>query len=412
MKIVTLKPEQFDKYAKSHRYRNYYQTTEYGSTMIKFGYGVHYLGFVDEKNCLIGATMIMFKEVFLSNKLAYAPRGILFDFTDSAKVKELVEKLKKLLGKQGFMLLRMDPYIPIGVKSNTGDTININNQESIILANLATAGFDYKGKNKFFENEKPRFEALVLLNKPAQEIFENFNKKTRTKIRKAISAGIEAHRDPEKNLKAFYSFIKGKDNKPFRYYAEFCQNFKNSIDIYFAKVNTELFIINSRKTYEEELQNNELLNDQMQSSGLTEAERATILSRKMDSDKLVSIYKENMLIATDLLKRYPEGIPIAAALVLTFDNAAFVIAEGYSEKYKNLNPSYLIKWQMINDYANMGYKYLNLNAVVGEFERENKYSGLNESKLGYNSVVTEYIGEFDIILNNFSYNLYKNFSKK
>ena len=33
-------------------------------------------------------------------------------------------------------------------------------------------------------------------------------------------------------------------------------------------------------------------------------------------------------------------------------------------------------------------------------------------KLGYNSTITEYIGEFDIVLNNFSYNLYKSFGKK
>ena len=119
-----------------------------------------------------------------------------------------------------------------------------------------------------------------------------------------------------------------------------------------------------------------------------------------------------MLIATDLLRKYPEGIPIAGALVLTYDNAAFVIAEGFNEKYGNLNPSYLIKWQMINDYANMGYKYINMNAGTGEFKKENKYSGLNETQLGFNSIVTEYIGEFDIVLNNFSYNLYKTFSKK
>ena len=36
MKIVTISPEQFDRYAKTHRYRNYYQTSVYGNTMIKF----------------------------------------------------------------------------------------------------------------------------------------------------------------------------------------------------------------------------------------------------------------------------------------------------------------------------------------------------------------------------------------
>jgi len=32
-------------------------------------------------------------------------------------------------------------------------------------------------------------------------------------------------------------------------------------------------------------------------------------------------------------------------------------------------------------------------------------------KLGFNSIITEYIGEFDIILNNFTYNLYKSLGK-
>ena len=66
---------------------------------------------------------------------------------------------------------------------------------------------------------------------------------------------------------------------------------------------------------------------------------------------------------------------------------------------------------IFQDYNTRGFKYLNLNAIVGEFQEKNQYSGLNEMKLGFNTTVTEYIGEFDIILNSFSYNLYKNFKK-
>ena len=67
---------------------------------------------------------------------------------------------------------------------------------------------------------------------------------------------------------------------------------------------------------------------------------------------------------------------------------------------------------MISDYNQQGLKYLNMNAVVGEFEKKNQYSGLNEMKLGFNTIVTEYIGEFDLILNNFTYNLFKSFNKE
>lgn len=412
MKLVTLNQQQFNKYASSHRYRSYYQTSAYGLSMLKLGYNVHYFGIVDGTNSLIGATMILYKEVFMNNKIAYAPRGILFDYSDSKKVKELAECLKNLLGKQGFMLLRMDPYIPISIHSNDGNLINMNNQESIILENLATAKFEYKGKNLYFENEKPRWEALVLLNKNEEVLFESFDKRTRNKIRRAKNIGIEVYNDTTKDIKDLYEFVGKKDKKPIKYYEALVKNFGENIDVYYAKINTETFIINSRKMYENELLNNEQLAERIQQYAPNDRERQNTLNKKMESDKLVSSYKNNMLLATKLLKNHPEGILIGGALVIKYDNAAYIISDGYNEKFSSLNASYLIKWQMISDYNQQGLKYLNMNAVVGEFEKKNQYSGLNEMKLGFNTIVTEYIGEFDLILNNFAYNLFKSFNKE
>lgn len=412
MKLVTLNQQQFNKYASTHRYRNYCQTSSYGLSMLKLGYNVHYFGIVDGTNSLIGATMIVYKEVFMNNKIAYAPRGILFDYTDSKKVKELAECLKNLLGKQGFMLLRIDPYIPISIHSNDGNLINMNNQESIILENLATAKFEYKGKNLFFENEKPRWEALVLLNKNEDTLFENFDKRTRNKIRKASNFGIEVYDDTTKDIKELYEFIKKKEKKPIKYYEALVKNFGDNIDVYYAKINTESFIINSRKMYENEVLNNEQLAEKIQQYAPNDKERQNTLNKKMESDKLVSSYKNNMLLATELLKKHPEGILIGGALVIKYDNAAYIVTDGYNEEFSSLNASYLIKWQMILDYNHKGFKYLNMNAVVGEFEKKNEYSGLNEMKLGFNTIVTEYIGEFDLVLNNFAYNLFKSFNKK
>ena len=142
------------------------------------------------------------------------------------------------------------------------------------------------------------------------------------------------------------------------------------------------------------------------------AERENYINKKMQSDKLITAYKTNLLKATNLLKENPDGIIIGGAMVIRYDNAAFIFTEGSDEKHSNLNANYLIKWQLINDYTEEGFKYINMNAVVGDFENKSKYSGLNEAKFGYNPMVTEYIGEFDIILNNFSYNLYQKMNKK
>ncbi|MDO5393375.1 MAG: peptidoglycan bridge formation glycyltransferase FemA/FemB family protein [Mycoplasmatota bacterium] len=412
MKIVTLSPEQFDRFAASHRYRNYYQSSAYGNVMVKFGYNVHYLGIVSDLNKLIGATLIIYKEIFMSNKIAYAPRGILFNYEDADQVVEMTKKLKQLLGKQGFMLLRMDPYIPETIKDQDGNTINFNNQASKIIDNLRKAGFSYKGKTKFFETEKPRWEALVLLNRDDREIFARFDKRTRNKIRKATAHGIQVYRDSDRDLNALYRFVKKKTPNPLAFYKELCKNFKTNVEVFYAVLSTETFTINSRRILEQEQQKNDQLNALIQDMTLDRKERNNFLNQKMESDKLLNTYKNNIVLATDLLKQYPQGIKVAGAMVITYDNAAYVFVDGVNEEYSSLNANYLLKWYMIQNYNNRGFKYLNLNAIVGEFQEKNQYSGLNEMKLGFNTTVTEYLGEFDIILNNFSYNLYKSFNKK
>ena len=412
MKIVKLNASQFDKYASNHKYRNYYQTSMYANVMSKFGYRSQFIGIVNETNKLIGATLIIYKDVFMKNKIAYAPRGILFDYEDGNKVEELVQQLKKTLGKQGFMLLRIDPYIPLTIRDADGAIMNFNNKGNQMIDNLKSANFSYKGKNLFFETEKPRWEALITLQRDVREIFAKLDKRTRNKIRKAINSGVVAVKDPDRNINKLFQFAGKKDKKPLSFYKEMKNQFESDIDIYYAKIKTETFLINSRRNYEKEQEYNDDLAERVQDMNLDQKERDTYLNKKMQSDKLITSYKTSLLRATDLLKSNPDGIIIAGAMVIKYDKAAYIFTEGIDEQYSNLNANYLLKWQMINDYTQEGYKYVNLNAVVGEFEKKNPYSGLNEAKLGFNTIITEYIGEFDVILNNFSYNLYQKMNKK
>ena len=168
MKIVKLNSKQFDLFTENHRYRNYYQTSMYSNVMSKFGYKTQYLGVVNENNSLIGAALILYRTIFMKYKIAYAPRGFLFNYENKQKVYELTEQLKKVLGKSGFMLLRIDPYIPLTVRDANGAIMNFNNMGNTIIENIKDAGFKYKGKNLYFETEKPRWEALITLQKNAE----------------------------------------------------------------------------------------------------------------------------------------------------------------------------------------------------------------------------------------------------
>ena len=410
MKIITLDEKAFDKFANTHKYRNYYQTSAYGRTKKSNGSNIHYIGIIDDYNDILGASLILYKEVFMNYKIAYAPRGFLIDYTNVNNLTEFTNRLKKLLGKQGYMLIKIDPYIPINIRNSKGKIININNESNIILANLKAAGYEYLGANLFFENQKPRFEAIVTLNHDIKEIYQSFDKKVRQKIKKAIRNGIEIYKGDIEELNIFYELIKKKYNKPINYYTDLYNNFTNNIDLYFAKLNTETFVVTSRMQYEQEIETNNELAIKIQTA-TNSNNKKKLINEKMESDKLVNTYKKNLVWATKLLKENPHGLIVGTALNLCYDNVCYLVIEGFNQDFKALNPNYLIKWKMINDYKNRNFKYIDLNAVSGEFKKITKYTGLNEMKLGFNSLVTEYIGEFDLVISPLPYNLYKNLNK-
>ena len=308
------------------------------------------------------------------------------------------------------MLLKIDPVIPVSLHNATGKILNINPESNIIVENLKASHWEYHGPTLFFETEKPRFEAVISLDKDINTIYNSFEKRVRYKIKKAIRSGVEIIKGGEQNIPLFYEFVKKKYARPIEYYQEFYKQFEGNVDLYFAKLNTETFVINSKKLYEKEMEINDNLAYKIQQAKNANT-RKKLINEKIESDKLINTYKKNLVWATNLLKENPNGILISSSFILRYDHAAFLIIEGLNSKFKSLNPSYLMKWELISKYKNMNLKYINFNAVSGDFEHITEYSGLNEMKLGFNPVISEYVGEFDFIINQLPYNLYRNLNK-
>ena len=410
MQIITLEPYQFDTFANNHKYSNYYQTSSYGKTMAENGFNVHYIGIVED-NTLIGASLLVFKTVFMNQKIAYAPRGILFDYNDPNKVKELADKLKEVLGRQGFIILRMDPYIPATIRNEKGIVKNMNQDINNIMINIKKAGFTYKGQNKYFENELSRYEGIYLLNKNNKEILDSFKKRTRHKIYRAGSCGITVFKDENKNIDKLYELCKTKTDLPKKFIESLKNNFIN-IQVYYAMINTDAFVIDAKKRYEHELERNDHLSKMIQEQmNISKNVNQKLLNIKMESDKLTNVYKNDLVMATDLLKNYPQGLIVAGALTIEYNNSSYLIIDGFDNTYRHLNPSYLLKWFIIDDCNNRKLRYFNMNALVGEFKKQNPYKQLNEMKLGFSIIPIEYIGEFDLVLNNLNYMMYKGLSK-
>ena len=70
--------------------------------------------------------------------------------------------------------------------------------------------------------------------------------------------------------------------------------------------------------------------------------------------------------------------------------------------------NYFLYYALIKYYQN-DYKYMDLNGITADMNKSSKYYGLNRFKLGFNPDVYEYIGEFDLIIDEKEYNKLLNF---
>lgn len=412
MRIITLNEEDFDIYASTHKYRNIYQTSSYAKFAKANGFNYHYLGFVNNQNQIIGATLIIYKTIYMNYKYAYAPNGFLLDYNNYDTVKDITEKLKKLLYKQKFMFFTIDPLIPLAIKNQKGEIVSYNENGNNILNILKKCNYKHKGFNNGFENKKARFNAIVKLDKSNEKLYSSLNKQTRNKISKANKSGIVIYQSNHDALPILYEFIKRKSKRKIKYYEDLLASFGDKAEIYLAKIEPIKYVECAKNAYEKELNINEFINEKIQSKSTKGKDIRKLINRKMESDKVLNNEQGNLVRATRIYQEQKEGIIIGGCIIIKQGNTRYLYIEGFNQRFREFNPNYLLKWELIKKFNNEGINEFNLNAINGNFKEKTKFYGLTEMKLGFSKYAAEYIGEFDLIINNFIYKLYKRQEKK
>ncbi len=409
MKIVALTKEEFDLFAYQHKYSTYYQTSSYAETSRYEGLNTFYVGFVEDDH-LVGATLFLYKNIYMYYKYAYAPRGFLIDYTDAKLLLNVTKGLINLLKKQHYAFIKIDPPIICSERDKNGNIIYFSNTINTILKNLKDNRYRHQGFNKYFENYKPRLIAFVNLQNSLKSIYEKIDGDAKNIIDESVKCGVEIAQDLNGNIDELYKFItlKNKRRKK-RYYVGLFNNFKNNMEIFFININTDTYLKNMKALYDNESIHNEELASLVQDSSIIGNEKQTIINQKMDSDTKLNYYKNELVYATTLSKNYPNYITIGSGFTIKHNKGVELIIDSYKEEYLKFNPRFVLIWELIKKYKNEGFLYLNLNAVVGDFSKEDlgKYNTLNNIKLKFNSTVMEYVGEFDLVINEHIYTKFK-----
>ena len=393
MYIKELTINEFTNYQKSHSLSSYHQTINYGILMAENTHDYDLIGYVDDNNTIYGASLIIIKKIG-KYLYGYAPKGFLIDYSNEYLLKKFTDDVKNYYKRKGLVFIKINPEIATGeINTKTFQvTYNQNNNITNILINC---GYKKLKDNLYFESMLPRFNGFI---KTKDFNINNVDKNTKNKIKKAIRKGLVFEKAEKKDLDIFYNFIKHKKEKSINEYKDFYTVFEkdNAVDLFLVKIDYNRFLINSQQAYEEELVKNNYYNEL-----LIKSNNPKLINKKMNSDKTLLSYKNDILEAT---KGLQENINqyIAGALVVKHNNKASIVMSGYDQAFKRFAPNYFLHYSIINYYLN-NYDYIDLNGMTGDFTDNNPYNGLNRFKLGFNPKVYEFIGEFDLIIDELLY---------
>jgi len=389
MIIKELTIEEFTNFQKNHPLTNFYQTINYAMLMAENGYDYDLIGLIDESDNILAASLILIKSIATKYFYGYAPRGFLLDYNNDYLVSIFTKKLQEYYYQKNVAFIKLNPNLPIG-------EVNINNSETSYNEykdlSYSLNNYNYKKlkNNLYFESQLPRFNGFVDLKNFNTN---NLSKNTKNKIKKGIRKGLTFEKCSKSQIDDFYELMKKKSSYSQFFYQDFYTVFdkSDSVDLFLVSIDYNSFLENSQYIYNEELERNTRLNEK-----LSRNNSEKIINHKMSSDKILLSYKNDILEATKGITDN-QKIYLAGALVVKHNDTATIMFSCYNPEYKRFAPNYFLHYSLIKYYKD-NFNYLDLNGLVGDFQNENQYTGLNRFKLGFNPKVYEYLGELDLII--------------
>ena len=258
----------------------------------------------------------------------------------------------------------------------------------------------------FRRNSKVPYRKVVLeTEKTPSETYKMFNSNTKRNINLALQRAITIYKDENNNIDTLLNLDNNLNKDKIKNILDNFNNDDNKAEIYFAKIDPEKYINNYRFLLKKEDEKNDMLNSIMQDFSINKT--SSLINKKMESDKAITKYNNEIIKATNIYTKYNNGTIIGAILIIKSNREIYFMDEAYNKDLAKIYSSHLIKWEIIKKYLDEGYKIFNF----GPIKNMDKNNGNYLFKMGFGSKVYETIGSYDLIINKWLYGIIKLISK-
>ena len=418
MKFITdIEKDKYEEFVKNHKKSHFLQSYAWGEFAKKEKNLIpHYVG-LEDNNKLVATALILEKKLPLHLSYFYIPRGYVLDYDNLDILKNFTKEIKNYAKKYKAIFIKIDPDNIYHEEDNLGNTIKDNNNE--LVNKLKSLGYKHLGFTKNFETMQPRYTFRINMDKPWEEIENNFSKTTKQRIKKANDLDVNVRIGDENDINSFYNLmILTENRKDFithneKYYKSLYEiwNKDNSCNIFLGSIDLD-GIIKILEKKKKELEDN--LNS-IPEENLSKSQKSKKIELEKQLDKTnndINKYKENK-------KEYGSNIILSAHFIIEYGDKAWVLYAGNHNILSETYTNYKTYNEHIKYYYNKGIKIYDQFGTIGDLRSDNPLLGLHEFKKKFGGNYVEFCGEFDLITNKLMYfvftklvPIYRNIIKK
>lgn len=376
--------KEYNEFIKKYKYASFMQ--EKAWALVKNNWDNILCG-VYEKKVLVAACSILIRKLRKGFTMFYIPRGYLIDFENKELLKFMTENIKILAKKYKAYIVKIDPNFCVSEKFTKNKNLSfdvLSHNYNIKHNNLLNLGYIHQGFSKnLHANLQPRYQmAIPLINDNNEKInYEQLLKTFKSKYRYYLGdfhkkRGVYfTYSHEKKDIKQFVHLLKcTEENKNIHlrneeYFNKIIDNFKNRVYLIFGHVNLDKYI--------------------------------NFLKNNNGKEEEINYVKK-------LKETKGNIITLSSALLIVPNNDGIRVSEylyaGNDRSLNKLNVSGGIALEAAKISIDNNCDYCNLGGISGTLDDQ-----LYIFKSKYNSIILEFSGEYDLIINKFKYKLIKVF---